>query len=430
MSVGRIDGPAGPDRLDHLRRSRRRVPRRPARGRPGPPRPNLAVAELQQRAADVAAPVRRRPRARARRRERASRAPRAATASWPPSPTSASRGSVRGPRARASSTSSGATYGGFETTRSNGPFAPAEEVAVHELDPSVQGRARRFSSATASASAETSVATIRDVGPLVRDRERDRARSRRRRRARAEPRRRGAARGSARRRSRSPAAGSGRADRRRASAAGSPTRRGRRRAARARPAARRARGTGRARSGERSGSRDVAAHFGGIRARARAATRRRRRGEGHSARSSEAAPSARASRTVTPRGFERPAPFLGAQRLGELVELAVEHRVEPVRGQLDPVVGDAVLREVVGADLLRPLAAADLRPPGALELGALLRRARARRAARAGRASPSRGSGAGTSRPASRRPDPVGRWVIRTAESVVLTLCPPGPVER
>ena len=25
---------------------------------------------------------------------------------------------------------------------------------------------------------------------------------------------------------------------------------------------------------------------------------------------------------------------------------------------------------------------------------------------------------------------PVGRWVIRTAESVVLTLCPPGPEER
>ena len=25
---------------------------------------------------------------------------------------------------------------------------------------------------------------------------------------------------------------------------------------------------------------------------------------------------------------------------------------------------------------------------------------------------------------------PVGRWVIRTAESVVLTLCPPGPLER
>ena len=25
---------------------------------------------------------------------------------------------------------------------------------------------------------------------------------------------------------------------------------------------------------------------------------------------------------------------------------------------------------------------------------------------------------------------PVGRWVIRTAESVVLTLCPPGPLLR
>ncbi len=25
---------------------------------------------------------------------------------------------------------------------------------------------------------------------------------------------------------------------------------------------------------------------------------------------------------------------------------------------------------------------------------------------------------------------PLGRWVIRTAESVVFTLCPPGPEER
>jgi hypothetical protein len=25
---------------------------------------------------------------------------------------------------------------------------------------------------------------------------------------------------------------------------------------------------------------------------------------------------------------------------------------------------------------------------------------------------------------------PVGRWVMRTAESVVLTPCPPGPEER
>ena len=25
---------------------------------------------------------------------------------------------------------------------------------------------------------------------------------------------------------------------------------------------------------------------------------------------------------------------------------------------------------------------------------------------------------------------PVGRWVMRTAESVVFTLCPPGPEER
>ena len=46
----------------------------------------------------------------------------------------------------------------------------------------------------------------------------------------------------------------------------------------------------------------------------------------------------------------------------ELVEVALEHRVEAVHGQLDPVVGDPALREVVGADLLGALAAADLRP--------------------------------------------------------------------
>src|ERR671922_294486 len=66
-------------------------------------------------------------------------------------------------------------------------------------------------------------------------------------------------------------------------------------------------------------------------------------------------------------------PVLGGERLGEIVQLAVEGRVEPVLRELDPVVGDAILGEVVGADLLRPLARADLRPPRRLLLLALLR---------------------------------------------------------
>ena len=102
--------------------------------------------------------------------------------------------------------------------------------------------------------------------------------------------------------------------------------------------------------------------------------------------------------------LERLAAVLGGERLGELVQLALEDALlQLVRGQLDPVVGEPVLGEVVGADLLRPLAAADLRAPRRGELLLLPRRAPARRGARGGRASPSSCSGAATSRPASRR---------------------------
>ena len=62
--------------------------------------------------------------------------------------------------------------------------------------------------------------------------------------------------------------------------------------------------------------------------------------------------------------LEGAALVLGGQRLGELVEVALEDLVEPVLRQLDPVVGDAVLGEVVGADLLGALAGADLRRGG------------------------------------------------------------------
>ena len=80
-----------------------------------------------------------------------------------------------------------------------------------------------------------------------------------------------------------------------------------------------------------------------------------------------------ASASASARGHcsERAPPVVGRERLGELVELALEDPVELVHGQLDAVVGDPVLGEVVGADLLRALARADLRAPRRVELGPL-----------------------------------------------------------
>ena len=113
------------------------------------------------------------------------------------------------------------------------------------------------------------------------------------------------------------------------------------------------------------------------------------------------------------------------------VELAVEHAVEGVQRQVDAVIGDAALREVVGADLLRAVAAAD--------------HARLRFAAMLGAAAPACARSSSRARrifsafalflccdfsswQVTTRP--VGRCVTRTAESVVLTLWPPGPEER
>src|SRR4029077_16800553 len=43
-----------------------------------------------------------------------------------------------------------------------------------------------------------------------------------------------------------------------------------------------------------------------------------------------------------------------------LHQIAVEHLGEAMGREIDPVIGDAVLREVVGPDLFRSLASADL----------------------------------------------------------------------
>src|SRR5437870_13326143 len=61
--------------------------------------------------------------------------------------------------------------------------------------------------------------------------------------------------------------------------------------------------------------------------------------------------------------------FLREQRVDELVEVAVEHRLQLVRRDADAMVGHAVLREVVGPDLLGALPRSDLFPSG---LGLLL----------------------------------------------------------
>jgi hypothetical protein len=108
-------------------------------------------------------------------------------------------------------------------------------------------------------------------------------------------------------------------------------------------------------------------------------------------------------------------------------EVAVEHGVEVVGLVAGAVVGDPVLGEVVGAD-----------PLGAVDGADLAARARV---ARLGVAPPAGGASSRARR--TRSADslfcswlfsfwhettmPVGRWVIRTAESVVLTLWPPGP---
>src|SRR5262249_6797761 len=51
------------------------------------------------------------------------------------------------------------------------------------------------------------------------------------------------------------------------------------------------------------------------------------------------------------------------QDLDQLTEVAGDDAVELVQGEVDAVVGDAVLREVVGADALAAVAGADERAP-------------------------------------------------------------------
>ena len=52
--------------------------------------------------------------------------------------------------------------------------------------------------------------------------------------------------------------------------------------------------------------------------------------------------------------------LFGGESGDDLVEVPVQHLIQPLEGQADAVIGYPVLLEVVGADLLRALPGADL----------------------------------------------------------------------
>ena len=117
-------------------------------------------------------------------------------------------------------------------------------------------------------------------------------------------------------------------------------------------------------------------------------------------------------------------------RVDDRLQVAVEHLVEVVGLVAGAVVGDAVLRVVVGADPLGAVDRADLAAAGLAGGGVRL--------------APGRPPSSRARRMRSAcslfcswlfsfwqlTTMPVGTWVIRTAESVVLTLWPPGPLLR
>ena len=64
--------------------------------------------------------------------------------------------------------------------------------------------------------------------------------------------------------------------------------------------------------------------------------------------------------------------FVRPQRFGELVQVALKDRFDPVRSEPDAMVGDPTLREVVGPDLLSSVSGAHLAAALRSELGVLL----------------------------------------------------------
>ena len=145
--------------------------------------------------------------------------------------------------------------------------------------------------------------------------------------------------------------------------AGSPIRRARTRAARGHDAGRRARAGARAPRAQRA--------VGHIQLRAETPSTSATRslsalGEGTPAWPRSRETSCTASSGVTtwsPRSRKRAPALLRRQRLGDLLQVSAEDRVEPVERELDAAVRDPVLGEVVGADLLRTVAASRPGPP-------------------------------------------------------------------
>ena len=118
------------------------------------------------------------------------------------------------------------------------------------------------------------------------------------------------------------------------------------------------------------------------------------------------------------------------ERVEDFAEIAVHDEVEPVQRQTDAVIGDAILGIVVGADLFAAIAGADHGTAFVGQRLLLLLQLQSRKDASGERASPLArflicdfSSWQETTRP-------VGMCVMRTAEYVVFTDCPPGPEEQ
>ena len=109
----------------------------------------------------------------------------------------------------------------------------------------------------------------------------------------------------------------------------------------------------------------------------------------------------------------------GAQGLDHLVQVALEDVIQPVKGQVDTVIRHAVLGKIVRANPLAAIPRTDERFPLFSSFGVLLL------------LFPLVQSCFQYTEGLSQvivTTSPVGRCVMRTAESVVLTLWPPGPL--
>ena len=119
-----------------------------------------------------------------------------------------------------------------------------------------------------------------------------------------------------------------------------------------------------------------------------------------------------------------------ASAVDDLVQVAVHDRVDLVQRQVDPVIGDAALRKIVRADALAAVAASR-----SATCDAPLPCSAARCRSRSSRREASTDIACARLRCCERSSwhsttRPVGRCVMRTAESVLLTCWPPAPDAR